>query len=260
MRYVTIAAALGLFAFGGTGTASAQINNCNQGNAVVGTAVGAVLGGTTGGIIANNSRGFRGSRSFRGSRGFRRGGFRRGNQGVGIVLGALAGGIVGNQIATAKSRNCITQKSTYGSQNLAGGPIDHNARRLGDPYGGQRVIAQPQQHTYSQPATYNAAATQTAHTTSIVTQPVVSGNYCTRTDPHTHSSPVHHPTVTSGQFPITTQGQGQAPQPVQPVQQQGLFQPICQNINRTTNLPDGRIINEPIEYCQFSPGGEWIQR
>jgi len=215
MRRLSLAAAIALFALGSAGTASAQVNNCNQGNQVAGAVVGAVLGGTVGGIIANDRRGFSSRRGFRGSRfnsrrGFHRRGFRRDNQGLGIVLGALAGGVAGNQIAGAKSGNCNSftqqsQRNFHNRQGLAGGPIDYNARRLGDPYGGQRIVNQTQQ-------------------------------------------PAANPVA-------VVRGQG-----TQPTSNRGVFQPVCENVNRSTRLPDGQILNEPIEVCQFSPGGEWIQR
>lgn len=213
MRNLSIAAAIALFTLAGPGDAAAQINQCNNnGNAAAGTVVGAIVGGTTGGLIAGNRRGFRGNnfRGFRG-RGFRGG--RRGNAGLGIALGALAGGIVGNQVATARTQNCFRQKQAFAqnqsrfqnSPDLAGGPIDYNARRLGDPYGGRTIVGQSSVATSS----------------------------------------------TTGTQPISTGQQGQS---------SGVFQPVCQNVNRETRLPDGRIINEPVEYCQFSPGGEWILR
>ena len=212
MRHLSLAAVLGLIMLAGSGEASAQINQCNNGNGAAGTVVGAIVGGTTGGLIANNRRGFRGNsfRGFRGS-GFRGRGFssfrgRRGNTGLGIALGALAGGVVGNQIASARSRNCFRQQQTFSqnhnqvvnNQGLSGGPIDHNARRLGDPYGGRSIASQ----------------------STVATSP-------------------------------TTTQQGQS---------SGVFQPVCQNVNRETRLPDGHLITEAVEYCQFSPGGEWIQR
>lgn len=271
MRRMSFAAVLALFALGSAGTASAQINNC-QGNGAIGTVVGAVVGGTAGGVIANNTRGFRnrgfrqgfGGRGFRG-RGFGRRGFRgsnRGNQELGAILGAVAGGIAGNQIANARRRNCInrvqqqqvipSQQPVYtNGQVLAGGPIDHNARRLGDPYGGQRVIQSQPVHAQPQAQVYNPAVVHSGHT-SIVT------------DPHVHNSPVHH--GQGGNFPISTQSTGrviqQAPSQgvFQPAPRQGVFQPTCQNVNRTTRLPDGRVLNEPVEFCQFSQGGQWIQR
>ena len=213
MRFATIAAAIGLSILGSAGTATAQTQHCNQGNAAAGTVVGAFIGGTTGGIIASNNRGFRGNSFRRGN--FRRGGFRRGNQGLGIVLGALAGGVVGNQIATRNTRNCVrnlrTQQSSFGHHNSTDGNIDYNARRLGDPYGGQRVVNQTQ----------------------------------------THTSNGHYNTTTGQQYQSAQQA---------PSQSQGFFQPVCQNVNQTTRLPDGRVLNQPVEFCQFSPGGEWIQR
>lgn len=205
MRKLSLAAALALFTMGMTGTASAQVKNCNNGNAAVGTVVGAIVGGTTGGLIIDNRRSFRSS-GFRG-RGFSRG--RRGNQGLGIALGAIAGGIVGNQIATANNRNCFRQQRSFknqqlahqNQQGLAGGPIDYNARRLGDPYGGR--------------------------------------------------------TLTTGNQQTTNAPQSSVPQQGNSA---GVFQPVCQDVNRQTQLPDGQIINESVEFCQFSPGGEWIQR
>jgi len=206
MKRLSIVTAIALFALGSAGTASAQVNNCNQGNRAAGTVVGALLGGTVGGVIANDRRGFRGGRSFS-RRGFGGRGFRRNNRGLGIALGALAGGVVGNQVAAAKSRNCAAQNhnSFHNGQSLSGGPIDYNARRLGDPYGGRSIVNQ---------------------TGTVVTQPAASN-------------------------------QGQV---LQQGANQNVFQPVCQNVNRSTRLPDGNVVNEPIEYCQFSPGGEWIQR
>jgi len=245
MRRLSIATALALFALGSAATASAQSRNCQSGNGPLGTVVGAVVGGAAGGAIANNTRGFRGNRGFsrrgfRGGRGFRGNrGFRRssrGNQELGIILGALAGGIAGNQIANARTQNCNRvkrinqhqghhpQQGYSNGQVLSGGPIDHNARRLGDPYGGRRVISQP---------------THPVHT-SIVTNPVVQN------------------TSMSGQFPITTQMGSTSS--TRTTTRQGVFQPVCQNVTRTTRLPDGRVLNEPVEFCQFSQGGEWVQR
>lgn len=224
MRHLSLIAALALVTFGTAGTASAQIGHCDQGNPVLGTVVGAVVGGTAGGVIAGNNRGFRdgrrfNNRGFRGGHGYnRRGNFRGrrgGNQGLGVALGAIAGGIVGNQIANSRARDCnhqiIARQQVYTQQRssfqnghvLAGGPIDYNARRLGDPYGGQLIV--------------DYTANQT--------------------------------------------GQAQPQQTAQPqTQRQGVFQPVCQTVERSTRLPNGRSVIEPVDYCQFSPGGEWVQR
>lgn len=211
MRSLTYILAIALLGLGSAAEASAQIGHCDQPNPVVGTLVGAAVGGTAGAVIANTTTrnfrggGFHGRQSFRGRRGFQR----RGNQPLGALLGALAGGVVGNQIATARSNNCtqvhIGQQgfgyqapSIHNGQVLAGGTIDYNALRLGDPYGGRQVISQPVQ--------------------------------------------VAPPLATP------------------PVATPGVFQPNCQNVNRSTRLPDGRQVHEPVEYCQFSPGGEWVER
>lgn len=234
MRRLTLAAAIAVLALGSAGTADAQVRQCAPDNRVAGTVIGGLVGATAGGVIANNTRrgsfrrgrgfnrgygfrdrgfrgrGFRGARGFRGHRGFRRGrGYRRGNNGAGIVLGALAGGIIGNQIAANNSRNCQVVvgpthrgdpfASGHGNTALAGGNIDYNAARLGDPYGGQRVV--PRNGT----------------TTNRPAAPV-------------------------------------APQ------QGGVFQPVCETTFRTTQLPNGGELREPIEVCQFSEGGEWIPR
>lgn len=216
MRRVTLAAALTLLALGSVATANAQSRHCGQDNRVAGTVIGGLVGATAGGVIANNvrrdrfayNRGFRGGRGFRGSRGFRRS--RRGNQELGIVLGALAGGIVGNQIASNNVRNCSVvvgsrhQGDPFAGRRshvLAGGDIDHNAARLGDPYGGARVVT-----------TRQAAPVQ------------------------------------------------RAPQPFTQQTPSGVFQPVCETVFRTTDLPNGQRIREPIEVCQFSEGGEWIPR
>ena len=292
MHLFKIAAVCATFVAGSAGIASAQVNNCDN-NAFAGTAIGAVVGGTTGGLIANNTRGFRGRSGFRsgfnrfGSRGFRG---RRGNGALGAVIGAVVGGVAGNQIAAARQRNCLNnfrqqqvlaQQSHHSQQGYSGQQIDHNARRLGDPYGGKPV---PQSHStvYSHPApqpqTYQTPQPQSyqtpgPHQTSIVTQPVVSsGEYCTRTDPHTHAYPTIHATPTSGTgYPSTTQQQGSFPittqqgsinqsQPVivQSAPLAGGWEPSCQVLDRRTTLPDGLIVTEPVEYCQYSPGGDWI--
>ena len=285
MRRLKIATMLAAFVLGTAGAASAQINNCNN-NGFAGTAIGAVVGGTAGGLIAND---FRGSRFRRGSFGTgfsqfgSRGGFgfrgnRRGNGAVGAVIGAVVGGVAGSQIAAARQRNCITQsrrqqiasQHAAPSQGYAGAPIDHNARRLGDPYGGQAVVP-------SQPVGYADPALQPqSHSypsqTSIVTQPVVrAAEYCTQTGPHTHSEPgVIHQTPTSGSFPITTQHEpivvepiishpsGPGPVTTRSEPLSGGSFPACQILDRRTSLPDGTIVTEPVEYCQFSPGGDWV--
>lgn len=147
-RYL-IAGAVALLGLGSMAQAQAQTQQC-QNDQVAGAVVGGLAGGVIGGAIANDRRGFRGGYYGRGyyGRGYRRG-FRRGNRGVGIALGALAGGLIGSQVART-SPNCTNpyngQTQVYDP--YAGDPnIDHNARRLGDPYGGQRVGYQavPQQ-------------------------------------------------------------------------------------------------------------------
>ncbi|MEM6410307.1 MAG: glycine zipper domain-containing protein [Pseudomonadota bacterium] len=156
--------------------ASAQVINCGQDNRAAGAVVGALVGGAAGGIIANNverdvfvgRRGFRGHRGFYGhrgyyGRGFRRGRFvtRRGNQELGIVLGALAGGIIGNQIAAQNANPCptfVSPSQRFGdpfarplqgaptqhtAHVVADGPIDLNAVKFGDPFGGRPVVRTP---------------------------------------------------------------------------------------------------------------------
>ncbi len=212
MHRTLLAAAIAALTVGSVATANAQTHQCHQDNRVAGTVIGGVVGATAGGLIANNvrrdrfvhRRGFHSRRGFRG-RGFRGG--RRGNQGLGIVLGALAGGVIGNQIAANNVRNCRVvvgpqhRGDPYAGQQhttvLTRGPIDHNAARLGDPYGGARVVT---------------------------------------------------PQTPDRQAPR----QQQAPS--------GVFQPICETVFQTTDLPNGEQIREPIEVCQFSEGGEWIPR
>lgn len=235
MRRFTLAAAIAALIIGTSATASAQSVNCRQNNGAAGTVVGALVGATAGGVIANNSRSYRGHRGFRGNRGFRghrgyrgnrgfrghRGfrGSRRGNQEVGIIAGALIGGLIGNQVASSNARNCqtVVGPNTYrgdpyanrGFQNnqvLAGGNIDHNAARLGDPYGGRQVISGQQ--------------------VSQANQPVA---------------------------PQNTQVRGQ---------QQGsaLFKPVCRSVERVTAYPDGQRVTEDVNVCQYSQGGEWIEQ
>ena len=301
MRHLKIAILAAGFAAGSAGIAAAQIDQCS-GNGFAGTAIGAVVGGTTGGLIANNVGSSRG-RSFRGG-GFGRAGFgtgfnrfggrsgfgvrgRRGNGAIGAVIGAVVGGVAGSQIAAARQRNCInnlrrSQQSAHSSHGYSSGqngvPIDHNARRLGDPYSG-RAIAPSQPTGYSQPAPQPTHSYQSSapHQTSIVTQPVVSGSeYCTRTDPHSLSVPTLHTTQAGGSFPITTQHAPIAAQPgpiysePTPVFSEpapivtrsqtlaGGPQAPCRVLDRRTTLPDGTIVSEPIEYCQYSPGGDWV--
>lgn len=291
MRQLKIAGLIAAFVIGSAGVASAQVDNCS-GNGFAGTAIGAVVGGTTGGLIANNTRGFQG-RGFRGngfnSVGFGRAGFgrsgfnrfggrsgfgfrgRNGNGALGAVIGAVVGGIAGNQIAAANQRNCINklrqaqQVAHPQGYSSGGAPIDHNARRLGDPYGGQSIPVAPSQHTgYAHPAPQQS---------SIVTQPIVrAAEFCTRTDPHIHNEPgIVHPVPAGGSFPITTQHDPVVSQPgpiisspspviTQPEPLAGGNGPVCQIVDRRTTLPDGTIVSEPIEYCQFSSGGDWVPR
>ncbi|MEM7662822.1 MAG: hypothetical protein AAF292_11275 [Pseudomonadota bacterium] len=172
MRKLAIAAAF--IALVSAPQAAAQVANCGQDNRAAGAVVGALVGGATGGIIANNierdvfvgRRGFRGHRGFYGHRGYGHRGFRRGrvvtrrgNQELGIVLGALAGGIVGSQIGAQNSQPCQTfvgnPSQRYGdpfarplkgaqthhtSHVVADGPIDLNAVKYGDPFGGRPVV------------------------------------------------------------------------------------------------------------------------
>lgn len=235
MRRLTLAAAISMLALGSVATASAQVRNCNTDNRAAGTIVGALVGATAGGVIANNTRshrgygyrghrGFRGNRGFRGHRGFR--GSRRGNQELGIIAGALVGGVIGNQVAASNSRNCQTvvgpntyqgdpyagqsrayntsQGSTY-NEVLVGGNIDHNAARLGDPYGGRQVI---------------------------------SGE------------------VVNASQPVDVRPRSNTAAPTRG----NVFQPVCEQVFRETQLPDGQRQREPIEVCQYSPGGEWIEQ
>ena len=258
MRSIKIIGLVAAFVVGSAGLASAQVNNCGN-NAFAGTAIGAVIGGTAGGVIANDIRGFN-RRGFN-QRGFRRGGFgragfgpgfngrgfnsfgsrgfrgRRGNGALGAVIGAVVGGVAGSQIAAARQQNCIrrarrAQQAAHTSGGFTspnGAPIDHNARRLGDPYGGQAVTpSQPVGYTPPQPS-------QTApHPSSIVTNPVASDPICC-----------------TGAGPSTT---------TQNDPLLGGSSPTCQILDRRTTLPDGTIVSEPVEYCQFSPGGDWVPR
>ncbi|MEL7129227.1 MAG: hypothetical protein AAGK23_06750 [Pseudomonadota bacterium] len=191
MRKLGIIAAISILSL--SAPASAQVVNCGKDNRVAGTIIGTVVGGAAGGAIANNTtrhvfvgRGFRGSRfhhghGFRHGRGFRRGRFieKRGNQELGILLGALAGGIIGNQVASANARDCvyaspseafgdpyapsrnIKRFGTFSHVNQAG-PVDLNAVKFGDPFGGRPVVrTEPSTDGGFQTNTQSSTRTQT---------------------------------------------------------------------------------------------------
>lgn len=168
MRKLALAAAFTALVF--APGASAQVINCHKDNRAAGTVIGAIVGGAAGGAIANNTtrRGFRGhgyrrGHGFHGRRFHRRGrGYsRRGNQEVGILLGAIAGGIIGNQVAASNRRQCptgYTPSQAYGDPYASGtaggswgnyetyatdGPVDQNALKYGDPFGGRPVVRTP---------------------------------------------------------------------------------------------------------------------
>jgi len=220
MRRLALAATFALFSLGSIATADAQ-RGCSTNNQAVGGVVGAIVGGTAGGLITNDRRG----RSFRGDRGFRRGGFNRGrgfhrgrgfrggrsfrrnNNGAGIAIGAIAGGLIGSQIAAARDRNCRQQYPRYQNRAPFGG-TRQDQRSNSAPFGGQQRYQ---------------------------TQP-------TRT-----SAPVSPPPPLS--------------QPSQPAPQNSrIFQPVCQFVTQTTELPNGQRTSRQVEVCQFSPNGEWIPR
>ncbi|MEO1028515.1 MAG: hypothetical protein AAFX02_05600 [Pseudomonadota bacterium] len=146
MSRFLIAGAVALLGLGSMSQAQAQTQQC-QNSQVAGAVVGGLAGGVLGGAIASDRRGFRrGGYYGRGyyGRGYGRG-FRRGNRGAGIVIGALAGSLIGSQLART-SNDCVTQRQyTQTYDPYAGDPtIDQNARRLGDPYGGQRNVGYQQ--------------------------------------------------------------------------------------------------------------------
>ncbi len=222
MRRFALAATFALFSLGAFSTANAQTRGCGTNNQAVGGVVGAIVGGTAGGLITKDRRG----RSYRGDRGFRRNGFNRGfghrgrgfrggrgfrrnNNGAGIAIGAIAGGLIGSQIAAARDRNCRQQQ--YGYNNNG-----YNTR----PFSGTR------QQRSSNPAPFGGQA-------PVGTQP-------TRT-----SAPVSPP-------PPLSPPAGQ--------QNSRVFQPVCQFVTQTTQLPNGQHTSEQVEVCQFSPNGEWIPR
>lgn len=200
MRRIAIAASLAIFSLGSIATASADTRNCRQGNQFAGGIVGAIVGGTAGGLITNNNRG----RSF-GRSGFSRGrGFRRNNNnGVGIAVGAIAGGLIGSRLASTNNRNCHQQQRRHTTNTPFTGTKQQ--RSNSGPFGGQ------------QPYRITSTSTQTS-------------------EPR----------------PLT------APQVDR--QSSGLFQPICQFVNQTTQLPNGQRSSEQVEVCQFSENGEWIPR
>ncbi len=224
MRRIALAATFALFSLGSIATANAQSFGCSTNNQAVGGIVGALAGGTVGGLITNDRRGrsFRGDRGFhkgsfsrgrgfRGGRGFGRGrGFRRGNNGAGIAIGAIAGGLIGSQLAAAQDRNCRQlQNRRYNSRAPFGG-TRQDQRRSSAPFGGQQPY---------------------------------------RTQPTRTSAPVSPPPPLSA-----PSGQQQTPS------NSRVFQPVCQFVNQTTELPNGQSTSQRVEVCQFSPNGEWIPR
>lgn len=204
MRRIALAATLALFSLGSVATANAQSRSCGQNNQAVGGIVGALVGGTAGGLITNNRRSFRRGSSFRRGFGGRRS-FRRNNNGVGIAIGAIAGGIIGSQVAGARSRDCQTA---------------HNRRSNGTPFG-----ATSQQRSNSAPF-----GGQDPYSTQPASAPVAS------------APPPLSPPPANGQSTS------------------GIFQPVCQFVTQTTELPNGQRSSEQVEVCQFSPNGEWIPR
>ena len=199
MRRIALAATLALFSLGSVATANAQSRSCGQNNQAVGGIVGALVGGTAGGLITSNRRSFR-----RGGFGSRRG-FRRNNNGLGIAIGAIAGGIIGSQVAGARARDCHSV---------------HNRRSNGTPFGATR-----QQDSSSAPF-----GGQAPYSTQPVSAPVASA-------PPPLSAPPANGQSTSG-----------------------IFQPVCQFVTQTTELPNGQRSSQQVEVCQFSPDGEWIPR
>lgn len=210
MRRLALAASFALFSLGSIATANAQARSCGQGNQLVGSVVGALVGGTAGGLITNDRRSssFRRRSSFRSGRGFGRRGFQRNNNGLGIAVGALAGGLIGNQIAGARTRNCVQQLQR--SNNAAPFSSSRQQRTDAGPFGGQ----QP----------YQTQPTRTSAPTSL---------------------------------PPPLQTPAPSPSPATPSR---VFQPICQFVTQTTELPNGQQSSEQVEVCQFSPNGEWIPR
>lgn len=207
--------------------ATAQVFDCGQDNRAAGTIVGALVGATAGGVIANNvERNVYVGRGY-GHRGFRRGRFvtKRGNQEAGIILGAIAGGLVGNAVAASNARDCPTYhgnpSQAYGDpyarrsigQNTTfshvdrNGPVDLNALKYGDPFGGRPVVNTP-----------------------VAPDPVAD-------------------------FPPAPLGsRSDIDEPLAG----GIFEPVCDTVFQTTELPDGSSVRSPVEVCQYSEGGEWI--
>ena len=203
MRRIAIAATIAIFSIGSMSTASAQTGHCGQNNQFAGGVIGAIVGGTAGGLIVNDRR-----------RGFSRGGFRRGrgfrrnNNGVGIAIGALAGGLIGSQIANTRSRRCVQNVRRSSSSVPFAGTAQQTSSS--GPFGGQ----QPYQ-----------------------------------TQPSNSSAPASVPP------PLNTPAPSQSTQAPS-----GVFQPVCQFVTQTTQLPNGQQSSQQIEVCQFSPDGEWIPR
>ncbi len=225
MRKLAFAAAFSALAL--SPGATAQVFECGQDNRAAGTIVGALVGATAGGVIANNverdvfvGHGY-------GHHGFRHGHFvtRRGNQEAGIILGAIAGGLVGNAVAASNARNCPTYhgnpSQAFGDPYARGtlgqntgfshvdprGPVDLNALKYGDPFGGR-----PGVRTSAEPATAIEEGPRPLNRRSDLDTPLAGG----------------------------------------------VFVPVCDTVFQTTELPDGASVRSPVEVCQYSEGGEWV--
>jgi len=228
MRSLFIAAAIAALSF--SPSASAQAFNCGNDNRAAGAVVGALVGGAAGGVIANNTRRdvFIGRRGFYGHRGFRgrRGRFvtRRGNQELGIVLGAIAGGLIGSEIAANNSRGCPTVIATP-------------SQRFGDPFAGSSVH-------------------RTGQFSHVVQDGPIDLNAVKYGDPF-GGRPIARTPVASQPPAPQSGGLNGGPSEFSNLPQ-GVFQPICETVFQTTELPDGSRERTPIEVCQYSEGGVWI--
>lgn len=221
MRRIALIASFALFSLGSISTAEAQ-RGCSTNGQAIGGVVGAVAGGTVGGLITNDRRG----RSFRGDSGFRRGGF-SGGRGFRRGRGFRGGrGFRRNNNGLGIAIGAIAG-GLIGSQIAAA--QDRNCRALQSRYQTRAPFGGTRQDRRSNSAPFG-------------------GQQPYQTQPTRTSAPVSPPPPLS-------------PPASQPRQQSSrVFQPVCQFVTQTTELPNGQRTSQQVEVCQFSPNGEWIPR
>ncbi|MEO0983444.1 MAG: hypothetical protein AAFX03_12425 [Pseudomonadota bacterium] len=117
----------GIAALAFAGTAAADCNRSNGGDAIAGALIGGAIGAIVGDAIDDSGRkgyrhhGFHGHRGFHRGRGYHRGrhyhgrrGFRGRDSDTGLIAGAIIGGIAGAAIASDAGKPCNRGTKVYG--------------------------------------------------------------------------------------------------------------------------------------------------